>query len=108
MLLAHRRQASPSAPAVQFDLELFRGCYGFNQVLEGENVLSHDPNQPWAEIAGTSTALVRDDAPSLARYIWTQFDASPQHAAIQGDPSLTQVAVSATSHYFLIRFKPGE
>ena len=108
ILLSHRRQASPNAPAVEFDPELFQGCYRWNQTLERKDTLRHDPDQPWAEIAGMSTALVRGDAPSLARYIWSQFDASPQHAAIQADPSLTRVAVTATSHYFLVRLKPGK
>ena len=108
ILFAHRRQASPNAPAVEFDPELFQGCYRWNQTLQREDMLRHDPDQPWAEIAGMSTALVRGNAPSLARYIWTQFAASPQHAAIQADPSLTRVAVTATAHYFLVRFKPGK
>lgn len=106
LLLVHRRQVSLGAPAVRFDPDLFQGCYEFNQLLERTNVLRHDPDQPGAEIAGVSTApLVRDDAPALARFIWTQFAASPQHAAIQADPSLTLVAVTSCAHYFLVRFK---
>lgn len=108
ILVASRRQASPNAPAVYFDLELFKGCNRFNQTLQRENVLRHDPDQPWAEIADMSTALVPNDPVALAKYIWTQFDASPQHAAIQADPSLTHVALSASAHYFLVRFKPGK
>ena len=106
LLLVHRRQVSLGAPAVRFDPDLFQGCYEFNQLLERTNVLRHEPDQPGAEIAGVSTApLVRDDAPALARFIWTQFAASPQHAAIQADPSLTLVAVTSCAHYFLVRFK---
>jgi hypothetical protein len=105
VLLVHRRQASHDAPNVTFDAELFKGCREFNKTLERENQLRHDPAQPGAELAGMSTALVRDDPAALAKYIWTQFHNSPRHSLIQADPSLTLVAVSATAKYWVVRFQ---
>ena len=105
VLLAHRRQVSPSAPAATFDAELFKGCRQWNRVLEQENLLRHDPDQPGAELAGMSTDLMRDDPAALAKYIWAQFNNSPRHAQIQADLLLTRVAVSCTATYWVVRFQ---
>lgn len=104
LLLACRRQVSSKAPALYFDPVLFQGSLRFCRQLEAENVLRHDPRQPCAEIAGSSTEPLSRDPVALALSIYTSFSNSPHHASIQADEKLNWVSASSTSHKFIVRF----
>ena len=103
LLFTHRRSVSSNAPVIHYDPVMFEGCRRFNLQLEAEKMLRHDPEQPCAEITGSSTAPLPKDPAVLARFIYTSFSNSPLHARIQADEKLSWVATSNTEHYFIVR-----
>lgn len=104
-LMYKRRIASPSVPAVHFDGNMLVGTVLHNQRMMEQDSLFHDYLSFHAELVGAliDTEEFRDNPLKLDRYIWTRFDKSPHHAAIQRDASLCYVSVSCSNRYFVVR-----
>jgi hypothetical protein len=104
-LMYKRRFASPLAPAVHFDSNMLAGTVLHNQHMAEQDSLFHDYLSFHAELVGALIDVeeFRDNPRKLARYIWTRFDKSPHHAAIQRDAALCYVSVSCSNRYFVVR-----
>lgn len=104
-LMYKRRVTSPLAPAVHFDANMLAGTVLHNQRMAEQDSLFHDYLSFHAELVGALIDIeeFRDNPRKLARYIWTRFDKSPHHAAIQRDASLCYVSMSCSSRYFVVR-----
>ena len=99
-----RRLACPKARSVYFDRNLLFGTVLHNQRMAQYDSLYHYLTFH-AELAGSMpyTDEYKDNPRKLARYIWTRFNDSPGHAAIQRDTSLRFVSISCSDKYFIVR-----
>jgi hypothetical protein len=93
------------APAVRFDVNMLPGAVFHNQRMVAKDSLYHDYLTFHAELVGYLIDIeeFRDNPKKLARYIWSRFDKSAHHAAIQRDAALCYVSVSCSEHYFVVR-----
>lgn len=76
-----------------------------NQLLEQTDSLQHNYLSAYAELVGAVADISHfQNTPCLlAQYIWTRFNNSAKHAAIQGDIHLRYVSVSCCQKYFVVR-----
>ncbi|WP_139921427.1 hypothetical protein [Hymenobacter sp. DG01] len=100
-----RHQALASAPIVRFDSNLLFGTVQHNQRMQEQDSLFHDYATFHAELVGgiADVEPYRNNPRKLAHYIWSRFNASPKHAAIQQDVALQYVSISCSSNYFVVR-----
>lgn len=99
-----RHLACPQARPVVFDRNLLFGTVLHNQRMAQKDSLYHYPTFH-AELVAAYINCVecRSNPRKLARYIWTRFNDSPAHAAIQRDTTLRFVSISCSEKYFIVR-----
>lgn len=100
-----RHLTSLSTSLVQFDQRLLFGTVLHNQRMERLDSIFHDERTFHAELIGTISQVqpYQNQPQQLAHYIWSRFQASPAHAAIQADTGLRYVSVSCSQRYFIVR-----